>query len=419
MAIYRNGMDAVAVRGNADRLQALSVEFDAVATAVDRCVVELKSSWGGGDFEHLARNWQSQRVRVASCGESLSTMAGDIRRNVGAQDATSAADSGSFGGALATGAGAYAGGAAGAGGVGASVGSPGGAAIGAEGQGHQSASELYGGPDERTGDLDLALISRDVYEHGYALGGEDVKGENGTYEKLTPGEIEALGLDPELFTGGVASMPFALGIPGLILPGQSGATTSIYRDDHGNYVLAFAGTDDFSDVQTDIMNAAGLPTVYYQYATEVAQKVQQALGPEADNLVITGHSMGGGMATVASIATGAPAVTYNAAGPGVSAVSYAADQAGITPKEAKAAADAGNIRAYHVEGDAVTSLSGPGLAPPAWGTSIVLDTPQHKLPEEIIEFTGDEDGYQDYDALDAHGMDTVVDSMVQRFLPPK
>jgi RHS repeat-associated protein len=81
------------------------------------------------------------------------------------------------------------------------------------------------------------------------------------------------------------------------------------------YVLAFAGTDglsDWGDIKANITQALGMDTKQYNQAIGLATKLSDALG--AENLVITGHSLGGGLASAASLATGIRAETFNAAG---------------------------------------------------------------------------------------------------------
>ena len=50
----------------------------------------------------------------------------------------------------------------------------------------------------------------------------------------------------------------------------------------------------------------------YHKAAELADKVQEYTGQK--NLIITGHSLGGGLASIASAVTGSKAYTFNAAG---------------------------------------------------------------------------------------------------------
>jgi hypothetical protein len=80
------------------------------------------------------------------------------------------------------------------------------------------------------------------------------------------------------------------------------------------YVLAFRGTQGIKDGRADLLQAFGDETEQYTRSIKTAQKLKKILG---DNFDITGHSMGGGMATAAGIITSSP--------------TYAIDPAGVHP----------------------------------------------------------------------------------------
>ena len=97
---------------------------------------------------------------------------------------------------------------------------------------------------------------------------------------------------------------------------ESGFKASLYYNEKENlYILAFAGTENLKDWITDIRQGIGLDEKkrgQYRKATELARKLQHKIKKE--NLVITGHSLGGGLASIASATTGCNAYTFNAAG---------------------------------------------------------------------------------------------------------
>ena len=70
---------------------------------------------------------------------------------------------------------------------------------------------------------------------------------------------------------------------------------------------AFAGTDfkSVADWRANVGQGLGLQTAQYRQAEVLAQDAREAFG---NNLAITGHSLGGGLASAASLATGTPAV---------------------------------------------------------------------------------------------------------------
>ncbi|MDH5821818.1 hypothetical protein QFW77_02255 [Luteimonas sp. RD2P54] len=192
-------------------------------------------------------------------------------------------------------------------------------------------------------DMDLALLSQDVYntEGATAIGA----GSWSRVEDLPPGISTPLSSD------------------------ASGFQAGIYTDGNGRYVLAFAGTDpkSGSDWLTNAGQGLGFDTAQYRDAMALAQEARAEWG---DQLVITGHSLGGGLASAASLATGNPAVTFNAAG--------LSDQSlrslGFTPNGAREVAADGQVRRYNVENDILTGVQQNGMPlPDAVGHELRLD----------------------------------------------
>ncbi len=96
----------------------------------------------------------------------------------------------------------------------------------------------------------------------------------------------------------------------------------------------------------------GYLSAQHLQAIALAQHLARAVGSE--NMVLTGHSLGGGLASTASVATDVPAVTFNAAGVHPNTVLAAAalghHDAGLSQ---------GQIRNYHVRGEILTTLQNP------------------------------------------------------------
>jgi RHS repeat-associated protein len=83
----------------------------------------------------------------------------------------------------------------------------------------------------------------------------------------------------------------------------------------GNAIVAFAGTASLKDVGTDAANAFNRTTSQYQGAIEFAREFQHSVAPNiSGSILLTGHSMGGGEAAAAALATGYSAMTFNASG---------------------------------------------------------------------------------------------------------
>ena len=96
---------------------------------------------------------------------------------------------------------------------------------------------------------------------------------------------------------------------------KNGLTYGIYCRDTSEggteYVLAFGGTFECSDYGTDIKQAMELPASQYGMAKELGEKFNSLY--EGYERTIVGHSLGGGLCQVASMATGIPAITINSA----------------------------------------------------------------------------------------------------------
>lgn len=140
--------------------------------------------------------------------------------------------------------------------------------------------------------------------------------------------------------------------------GKSGFDAAIYRNDQGQYVVAFRGTDQWfgpegADIKANDGQALGLTTEQYQQAILLAKRAVEAFGK--GNVIFTGHSLGGGLASAAMLATGAPGVTFNAAG--LSDNTLRSLDLGKTPNAIREGlAGSGQIRHYNVEGELLTGL---------------------------------------------------------------
>jgi len=100
---------------------------------------------------------------------------------------------------------------------------------------------------------------------------------------------------------------------------KSGTDATLYgqTDSDGNLkniVLAFQGTTSggYDWSYKNDPNAAGLISQAYISSVSIAKLVQQAF--PGVSITLAGHSLGGGEAALASMATGLPAITFNAAG---------------------------------------------------------------------------------------------------------
>ena len=132
---------------------------------------------------------------------------------------------------------------------------------------------------------------------------------------------------------------------------SSGFRAAIYQNPQGQYVVAYAGTNpkELPDIGADATQAFGLETKQYNQAISLAKEAEVAFGD--GNVVFTGHSLGGGLASAAALAIDASAVTFNAAG----VSNETMRSLGLNPNGTRdQVADSGQVRRYVVNGDPLT-----------------------------------------------------------------
>jgi hypothetical protein len=94
---------------------------------------------------------------------------------------------------------------------------------------------------------------------------------------------------------------------------QSGFHAATYTNDKGELVIAYEGTDFTSlvDWGTDIAGGLNLLTTQHALAVEYALSIMQK--NPGKKIILTGHSLGGGLAQYAAIGLGLEAKTFNSA----------------------------------------------------------------------------------------------------------
>ena len=123
----------------------------------------------------------------------------------------------------------------------------------------------------------------------------------------------------------------------------------IYTDGNGNFVLSYRGTaEGAADWENNFEQGLGFQTdpvdKFSGTAVNTAMEFARVFGdPDGDptNLALTGHSQGGGLASVGSLASGIPAVTFDASGIHPNTL----DRMGFAPDQARSYAENGGIRA--------------------------------------------------------------------------
>jgi putative lipase involved disintegration of autophagic bodies len=157
------------------------------------------------------------------------------------------------------------------------------------------------------------------------------------------------------------------------------------------------------DWLSNVRQATGYDDVQYNQAVAVAKSAKAAFG---DALVIAGHSLGGGLAATAALATGTVAVTFNAAG----VSDYTLNRMGIDPAAAKQDAQAGGIRRYSEQYDMLTGTQE--------STSLIPDAIGHKITLANNDTLSGIDDWRPSKHVDrsltAHGIDKVIGSMAEQ-----
>lgn len=257
------------------------------------------------------------------------------------------------------------------------------------------------GTDPVRADMTLAGINA-VFPDPDATVTDPTTGE--VYHPLSDDELANLGIPPEL-----------------LQDDETGFIAGVYmaRDENGNPILdangqpklvvVFGGTTvgpggAGPDVVEDGIGGV-VPSEQAMAAMRLAEHLQsQAYG---DAITYTGHSLGGRLAAVASMTTGNPAVTYNAAGVSDPMIAYIAGVRGITPEQLMAEMEGGTVRGYQTSDDPLTLAQEhiPGLS----GTMHDAPGTQHPIPGASGSI------------LEGHFMDNVLESMQNQypgFKPP-
>lgn len=160
---------------------------------------------------------------------------------------------------------------------------------------------------------------------------------------------------------------------------STGFKADIYKDKNGDYVLVYRGTysdpdhpendlvHDWSKEWTDdnMKQGLGMGSEQYEKSIKLARKVKQGSEKQGKQMTIAGHSLGGGLATVAGAATGSK--------------TYAFCPAGVHPNTYKMYGvqnpDTSKVHTYYSNKDFLNMASNNlSLMPKAAGERIMLNT---------------------------------------------
>ncbi|HDJ1437906.1 TPA: DUF2974 domain-containing protein [Serratia rubidaea] len=194
---------------------------------------------------------------------------------------------------------------------------------------------------------------------------------------------------------------------------QPGFFARVYAPDptvFGNAMeptVAFRGTrmEKLVDWQNNLGQGVNFHSPYYEKSVAIGDRLKKTSG----NVSIAGHSLGGGLASAAAIASGKPAWTFNAAGL----------NAGTVEKYGgMAIGDGSKIAAYRVQGEVLTRLQEFHLLEDLQSVyyNIPLLMVKHQLSTLLPSAAGNAKWLPGGEGgtIDKHGMQQVIDSLEQQ-----
>lgn len=254
---------------------------------------------------------------------------------------------------------------------------------------HDTAARGFAGTTPQPVDRVLASLIQDNYDRAGQRQGE------APIDRPLPAGWTRMG-DDELRAAGID--------PALQQDRKSGFDASFYRDASGAVALVFAGSDEGRDWKHNFGQGLGFEDAQYDQAIALTRQARLAFG---DRVVLTGQSLGGGLAAAASMVNEVPAVTFNAAGVHDNTI----ERYGIDARVAKHEANEGLVRHYVVQNDILTHLQERAFPlnlamPDAPGARIVLPDPdplttfEKLLPWKVWKHR-----------VDMHYIEAVMESM--------
>lgn len=191
-------------------------------------------------------------------------------------------------------------------------------------------AQLNVAPPPPPSTLELAQLSQAVY---------GIQGPPQGWRVATEQQLAEIGLTPAMLSSPTSE--FRAEVYVREIAGQT------------SYTVAFRGsTASRSDWVANGRQAVGLATDHYNRALEIGESL---IVPDGARVTITGHSLGGGLASAAAIAAEMDATTFNAAGLHQNTINAAQ-----TIARADGRLDVSDIRAVYVRGEVLSALQDGG-----------------------------------------------------------
>ncbi|GAB1439536.1 hypothetical protein MASR2M36_23100 [Providencia sp.] len=216
--------------------------------------------------------------------------------------------------------------------------------------------EDFLGSESQQKDYILALLSQGAYHRN----GPKIPG----IERLNSTELSALGINAELLNDEL-----------------TGFQANICRF-NDLYILCFAGSNDLIDFYANVRQGLGLYEPQYFQAVALMNILFSSVN---GNTICTGHSLGGGLSSIAALASQSPCIAFSPAGLAKSTL----NKVGIDYQIAEKTAQEGMIRFYSVEYDWLDALQNSLPIPTALGNRIKMAYSEHSswknwLPHRLL-----------------------------------
>lgn len=216
--------------------------------------------------------------------------------------------------------------------------------------------EDFLGGHAQQNDYILALLAQGAYHKNW----RNIQG----VERLSNKEIFDLGINAELLNDE-----------------QTGFQANICRF-NDLYILCFAGTNDIIDFYSNIRQGLGFYESQYFQAVGLMNVLFNAVN---GNTICTGHSLGGGLASIAALASQSPCIAFSPAGLAKNTI----NNIGIDYHVAEKMAQEGLIRYYTVQYDWLDGLQNSLPIPSALGNCIKMAYSEHSswknwLPTRLL-----------------------------------
>lgn len=230
-----------------------------------------------------------------------------------------------------------------------------------------------------------ALLAADVYR--------DVAVPPPGFRVASPIDLVGLGIRPDQLERGDSSFRARVYVTG------SGASE--------RFVVAFRGSSSGEDWRNNFAQAAGIDAASYNKALAIGERLARSDA----SVTITGHSLGGGLASAAAIASGREADTFNSAGLTGRTIDRAQAISGANGQGGGGVA----VQAYQVPGEILSHLQDGGdrlLGGVLFGIpgALLADAPEaygtrHQLPDVAPD---DKNWFERHSRIDRHMIDWVL-----------